>query len=156
MIIGELNGESLKYNPLTGELWKLARRRNRHNKTLGYVLNQACDSHGYYHISIAGKKVLTTRVIMQLVGNDTEGLQVRHLDGDIKNNRLSNLALGTAKDNMNDQRNPRPEHLPDNVVKSGKRYRVEMEIKGARYRPYFDTIQECTDFVRAVKLSFIK
>lgn len=151
IIYGTINTERLKYNTLTGELWKETKRKNRHNKQWGYVLNNSFTGHGYYHISIAGKKVGSHRVIMQLLGYDVTGLQVRHLDGDVKNNRKDNLALGTASDNMRDPRNPRDPVLPPNVVKAGKRYRVELIIHGLRFRPYFNTVAECTDFIETMK-----
>jgi hypothetical protein len=41
-------------------------------------------------------------VLLAFVGPREVGLQTRHLDGDPSNNRLSNLAYGTAKENAQD------------------------------------------------------
>lgn len=56
---------------------------------------------------IEGKKPILLRVHIVLleafVGARPDGFECRHLDGDVKNNRLSNLCWGTSSQNTADQ-----------------------------------------------------
>ncbi len=78
---------------------------------------------GYLRVDIITsghrKKYKVHRLILEAFEKPiSEGLHVRHLDGDRKNNRLSNLAWGTAQDNANDQvvqRRGNLKLLPDEV-----------------------------------------
>jgi hypothetical protein len=77
-------------------------------KPVPHVL--ACDrsSLGYVRVTLhlSGRQSTITvhRLVMQaFVGPPPEGLEVRHLDGDRTNNRLSNLRYGTASENMQDR-----------------------------------------------------
>lgn len=64
-------------------------------------------SRGYPSIVISNKlirkQVRVHRIIAELfIGSHVEGQVVRHLDDDRENNRVSNLAYGTQKENMED------------------------------------------------------
>ena len=51
-----------------------------------------------------GPNKLVHRIVWETFrGEIPEGLQVRHLNGNPQDNRLDNLALGTAKDNADDR-----------------------------------------------------
>lgn len=68
-----------------------------------------CTSNGYGIISMRKEGKFHSRCVHQLVakhfiGERPDGMQVRHLDGDKKNNALSNLVYGTPKENYADAR----------------------------------------------------
>jgi hypothetical protein len=74
----------------------------------GKVLKKGVDAYGYitYCPSINGKNrtVKAHRAVLQaFVGECPDGFQCRHLNGDKQDNRLENLAWGTAKQNRRDQ-----------------------------------------------------
>ena len=59
---------------------------------------------GYVQVCVYGKKRYLHRVVWEAFnGPIPAGLQVRHLDGDKRNNRLDNLAVGTQSDNEFDK-----------------------------------------------------
>jgi hypothetical protein len=54
---------------------------------------------------VAGRNLLAHRLVLQtFVGPCPEGMECRHLDGNASNNRVSNLAWGTAVENAADRR----------------------------------------------------
>lgn len=72
---------------------------------------------GYHKVALTRDGVVTDltvhrAVMLAFVGPCPDGLQVRHLDGDPANNALSNLAYGTASQNMRD------------VVRHGRHHQV--------------------------------
>lgn len=80
-----------------------------HNTTSGKILKANCNGTGNYPrvvISLNGKRV--TRTVHKLVmlafkGPPQKGQQVRHLNGIRKDNRLENLAYGSALENQHDR-----------------------------------------------------
>jgi hypothetical protein len=65
------------------------------------------DSDGYLIVILSKEGVSRTKKVHQLVlqafvGDCPDGLQTRHLNGKRNDNRLSNLAWGTAAENMAD------------------------------------------------------
>lgn len=76
--------------------------------TFSRELRQFVGHGGYLYVSIAREQgqraVPVHRLIMDaFVGPEPEGQEVRHLDGDCRNNTLSNLAYGTPKQNADDR-----------------------------------------------------
>ncbi len=65
-------------------------------QTNGYIYGHLSLQRKEYHIRIAGLILLT------YVGLCPKGMECRHLDGNKKNNKLSNLKYGTHKENMQD------------------------------------------------------
>lgn len=72
---------------------------------------KAIFSKGYHHVSLLnpyGPKRIVKRfgihqlILLAFVGPMKKGQMVRHLDGNPSNNRLSNLAYGTSRDNYLD------------------------------------------------------
>ena len=63
------------------------------------------DADGYYRFSVGhnGSTRVHSLAAIQWFGSYDEGLEVRHLDGNQKNNRRENLALGTATQNAFDK-----------------------------------------------------
>ena len=61
---------------------------------------------GYHHVSVDGKCQLTHRVIWESVfGPIPKGMQVDHINGDKKDNRLNNLRLVTPQQNQYNRAN---------------------------------------------------
>jgi hypothetical protein len=78
----------------------------------GHVLTPGTYRSGHKHVTFtrvtaAGKERQTYQVhrlvMLVFAGGCPEGLQVRHLDGNPANNRLDNLAIGTAAENARDR-----------------------------------------------------
>ena len=82
-----------------GEVWSLQ---------TGRVLRQNPSSGGYLVVTLcrAGRQKTHTvhrLVLTAFVGPCSAGMQARHLDGNQRNNRLDNLAWGTASENSRDR-----------------------------------------------------
>lgn len=76
---------------------------------------------GYVQVTVYGRKQYLHRVVWEAFnGNIPVGLQIRHLDGNKKNNTLSNLAVGTQSDNEYDKYTtgtmPHGESHPDSLL----------------------------------------
>lgn len=68
------------------------------------VLATPLDSRGRPSVCIDRKaRRVHQLVALAFLGPRPEGMEVRHLDGDMTNNRLSNLAYGTHAENIADQ-----------------------------------------------------
>ena len=62
---------------------------------------------GYHRVSLSKNSKITYAFVHRLVawafiGVQENGVEVRHIDGDSRNNRLDNLCYGTKSDNMQD------------------------------------------------------
>lgn len=81
----------------TGEVWSYYVNR---------VLKQAVDSLGYHdvYLSTQGKTVAKSvhRLVMTAFEGESDLTDIRHLNGNPSDNRLSNLAYGTRSENMMD------------------------------------------------------
>lgn len=67
-----------------------------------------CDTKGYLYIGFWRRKkqccaTVHTLVALAFHGPKPDGMQVRHLDGNKKNNRPENLVYGTARENAGDR-----------------------------------------------------
>lgn len=72
------------------------------------ILKQVARKGRYLSVNLSVKNVQRSFDVHVLVasaflGPRPEGLQVRHLDGDARNNRVSNLAYGTYRENSLDK-----------------------------------------------------
>ena len=82
------------YNPETGVL---------KNKS-GRVLGNLSKSHGYLQFEISRKGYLVHRVAWEIVnGPIPKGMQIDHINHDRTDNRIENLRLVTASQNMKNQ-----------------------------------------------------
>lgn len=103
-------------------------RDGRSMEYRGKVITGAIDDKGYRHVNLSlENKVSTFRVhrlvLEAFVGPCPPGHETRHLDSDPTNNRRSNLAWGTPKENAADrgpidnhgERNPRAKITEDDV-----------------------------------------
>lgn len=60
-------------------------------------------SHGYLRVNVRGKRITVhSLVALAFYGERPKGYDVRHLNGDRSDNRASNLAYGTRKENIGD------------------------------------------------------
>lgn len=85
--------------------------RKRGNRVFKYpikgrLLRPFVNRHGYLMGGLVkpNSKAVHKIVIEAFVGPCPDGLQTRHLDGNRRNNRASNLCYGTAKENAKDKR----------------------------------------------------
>lgn len=88
---------------VNGDVWSLLGWRGIKEKQLIPHPNK----YGYLRVTLKTNNGRKTEFIHNLMVEnfigDKEGLQVRHLDGNKKNNNLYNLKLGTAKENAADR-----------------------------------------------------
>jgi len=102
-----------------GRIWSKS-RKDKMNRTVKGKWLSSCDNgdgHLVVRVSKDGKsyKKLIHRLVLETyVGKCPKGLECRHLNGNPKDNRLSNLCWGTKNENMQD----RKKHGTDN---SGER-----------------------------------
>ena len=60
---------------------------------------------GYRYVRLAGHTRKVHRVILEaFVGPCPPGMECRHLDGDVSNNRLGNICWGSCRENTEDKR----------------------------------------------------
>lgn len=85
----------------------MVRRNGNPYTARGVMLKPWAFEHGHLMVNIHHKGVQKGRYVHQLVleafvGPKPSGMGCRHLDGDPRNNRLSNLRWGTPKENSED------------------------------------------------------
>src|SRR5690606_21740498 len=83
-----------------GDIWSCRRGRNLKPEVLkpgGHLRVELVDAEGRHARELVHRVVLRT-----FVGPRPEGLVVRHLDGNPKNNRVDNLKYGTVSENCLD------------------------------------------------------
>ncbi len=70
-----------------------------------HILSQS-DADGYRRVSLSRTNALVHQLVLAaFVGPRPDGMLTRHLNGDPADNRLVNLAYGTASENMRDRVN---------------------------------------------------
>jgi hypothetical protein len=86
-----------------GHIWGSGKTRGRAFRKVAEVIGR--DGYLWAQIVRDGKnsKVCVHRVVARAFHVRTDGMQVRHLDGNRMNNDASNLRWGTAKENANDR-----------------------------------------------------
>lgn len=95
--------------------------RNRSIK--GRVLRARADKDGYLGVRLCRNNKQIERRVHRLVleafvGPKPPNHECRHLDGDVTNNRLSNLKWGTSKENEADKDLHGPRYIPDNGTRA--------------------------------------
>ncbi len=89
-----------------GAVYSLTGWRGRKERELSPAVDD--DGYEYYRVTINGKreKRYTHRLMAHafLGPRPSEAHEVRHLDGNPRNNRVSNLAWGTRQENADDRR----------------------------------------------------
>ncbi len=144
-----------------GTMWSrvIKNQGNVRPKRLGewYTMRPApCRSTGYSQVAITNLNGLKKShrvyrlVMLAFVGPLPDGMQTRHLNGDRNDNRLSNLAYGTPKENNGDKyihgthlygdRTPKAKLTEVQVVEirqkaeAGMKYKELAEIYGVKWR----------------------
>jgi len=92
-------------------------------KSLRCMLKLCCGKDGYYRISLwKNNKCISTTihsiVLLAFKGAREKGMIIRHLDGDIHNNKPENLRYGTQKENEVDKLNHGKRAYGDKVYNS--------------------------------------
>jgi hypothetical protein len=96
-----------EWRKIPGFDYEINKQTQVRNTKTGYILKHHENWRGYLYVSLSKKgkhHVRTIHYLMMLtfVGQRPEGMDVRHLDGNKKNNSLDNLAYGTRKENIHD------------------------------------------------------
>lgn len=83
--------------------------KTRTSATPGAILRWLRGPQGYWQVNLHEDGVRATKQVHKLValaflGPRPEGMQIRHLDGNPQNPKLSNLAYGTCAENCADAR----------------------------------------------------
>ena len=105
-----MTSDDEQWKPIEGfpmyEISSMGRLKSYHRNPNGKILR--INTSGCYHsYPLVVDGVRHTKYIHRLVANaflgpKSEGQIIRHLDGDVSNNTVSNLAYGTQADNMAD------------------------------------------------------
>jgi hypothetical protein len=108
----------IEYNPETG-IFTWAKDRKGHSRK-GNVAG-GCHGSGYTTIRINGKDYLAHRLAWAIhYGSIPENMQIDHINGDRKDNRILNLRLATHEENC---RNSRPRKHNKSGIKGVRRMR---------------------------------
>lgn len=121
----------------------LGRVRSRKRSKAWKIMRITCDRKGYgwltlgRGLSVNSVTIRVHRVVLMTFHRDrSAGEQCRHLDGNPSNNRLSNLAWGTPKENANDKIAHGTvlsgEYHPRAKLKQGDIIKIRM-LRGAGY-----------------------
>ena len=82
---------------------KVIRKNGRPHTVKERILKQPCDEWGYPMVKIGGHTVKVHRLVANaFLGKKEDGMEIRHLDGNPKNNNVTNLKYGTHSENMRD------------------------------------------------------
>lgn len=113
-----------------GRVKSLERIDARGHKRKEKILKTARDRYGYYQVGLCKNSIEKKYLVHRLVwiafnGTIPEGLQVNHINEVKTDNRLSNLNLMTAKENLNyGTRNERA----GKVLKNGKKSKPVLQF----------------------------
>jgi hypothetical protein len=77
-------------------------RIKSHCRSVPLIMHQRVSNMGYFMVMFSGKNLTVHRLVMRAFNGDS-ALVVRHLDGNQKNNALSNLKYGTYSENAHDR-----------------------------------------------------
>jgi hypothetical protein len=118
--------------------WKIAKRKIK----IGQEITST-NSSGYLKVCLEGKYFLVHRVIYEMFnGLIPSNLQIDHIDGNRKNNNISNLRLATIKENSYNrekQSNNTSGFKGVNWSKYHFKWRVRI---GKKHLGYFNDLEE--------------
>ena len=147
-----------------GNVWSTPRPR-----TPGGLMKPVAGPNGYRQVTLTmggkQKRVRIHRLVMLVFeGPCPEGMEVRHLDGNVANNRRDNLAYSDHRTNMHDKRVHGTDHNTNKThCSAGHKYTPEntMIYDGGRYcrecsrengRRYWDRLRAEGKIVRMADL----
>lgn len=141
--------QRLAYDPNTGSLvWKDGPCAGKEAGTP--------DGQGYKIVRINGRVVGTHRVAWVVAGNDLpKNMQIDHINGDRRDNRLENLRLATSKQNNWNRR--RTGKYPKGVSICGSgRYRAAINIYRRKiHLGVFDTPSQAANAYKAAASAYV-
>ena len=89
--------ENLEYNAETGQLhWT----NNRSPKARAGMVAGGMKTTGYVAVLLNGKRYMAHRVVWLLAKGHDAPMEIDHIDGDKKNNKIENLRLCTRSQNV--------------------------------------------------------
>lgn len=134
-----------------GRIRRVAPGRGTHP---GRMLNPLTDDKGYLYVNLSGRMRRIHRLVLAAFVGESDML-CRHLDGDPKNNTLSNLRYGTPKENSADRithgRHRLNGRLDRTHCRRGHEYTPEntMIAREKNKRPY----RKCRECHRVMRLN---
>lgn len=131
------------YDPTTGKVWWLVSRGTvKAGSTCGTL-----HSKGYLTVSLAGKQEMLHRIIWELCnGPIPKGYQVDHINGNRRDNRLSNLRLAMPGQNLaNRDVTSRNKLGVKGVSRYGRRFKAQLSCRGVRHCRVYNTLEEAIE-----------
>lgn len=81
----------------------MVRSNGRPQKIKERILKSSCDVWGYPTVRVDGKTIKVHRAVaLAFLGDRPESCEIRHMDGDPKNNNVRNLKYGSHSQNVLD------------------------------------------------------
>ena len=115
-------------------------------------------SNGYMTMSIMSKNRYCHRMAWLYVYGELPSLDIDHIDGNRKNNAITNLRLATRSENLQNRKaankGSKVSHLGVDITKTGK-YRARIFVKGKEHHlGKFNTLEEALAARKAGELLY--
>lgn len=140
--------EVLRYDPKTGNLIGICRKRGRSfGRIMGYRMNL-----GYLQVGVDGVVYLAHRLVWLYHHGFFPPQHLDHIDGDPTNNRISNLRLASASQNLCNSKlsaSNKSGYKGVHFDKSRNEWMAYLRAGGVQiFRKRFDTKKEAVSAVR--------
>ena len=109
MILQSRLKEILSYNAETGDFTWIKKPYPQARCAVGSTAG-SIHKHGYIVIGIDGKQYQASRLAWVYVNGDVLCLFIDHINGNRKDNRISNIRVATQQQNNHNTRNPRSDN----------------------------------------------
>lgn len=137
--------ELLHYDPATGVFTRKVRLAQRHNVgDRADFLITGGNNEGYCRVSFDSKRYLAHRVAWLYVHGSWPKLDIDHINGNKRDNRLANLREVDRSTNLENQRKPRFENTSSGflgvTLRKKRRYVARIQVHGKNiYLGVFDS-----------------